>query len=149
MATVKQKGTIYCTKEQFDTLMSTGSVVIGGVTYTYEDGWQYAVIDKDYVSGVYKHNIKLSDESSNIISFVAYSTSNTPVTSNSTLQEILLVNSSENEYYTGIFAGNDAPRPCAIELSYTSSTVGIRYGLDGQNMTTFSISTYNDIVTAI
>lgn len=50
MATeIKSKGIIYCTKEQFDTLMSTGSVVIGGVTYTYEDGWQYAVIDKDYV----------------------------------------------------------------------------------------------------
>lgn len=50
MATeTRQKGTIYCTKEQFDTLMSTGSVVIGGQTFTYEDGWQYAVIDKDYV----------------------------------------------------------------------------------------------------
>lgn len=50
MATeTRNKGTIYCTKEQFDTLMSTGSVVIGGQTFTYEDGWQYAVVDKDYV----------------------------------------------------------------------------------------------------
>lgn len=49
MATIRSKGIIYCTKEQFDTLMSTGSVTIGGVTYTYEDGWQFAVVDKDYV----------------------------------------------------------------------------------------------------
>lgn len=50
MATeIKSKGIIYCTKEQFDTLMSTGSVVIGGVTYTYEDGWQFAVVGTDYM----------------------------------------------------------------------------------------------------
>lgn len=45
----RNKGTIFCTKEQFDTLMSTGSVTIDGTTYTYEDGFIYAVVDKDYV----------------------------------------------------------------------------------------------------
>lgn len=50
MSTQNYKGPIHLTKDMFDTLMSTGSVVDEqGVTHTYEDGHEYITDEIDYV----------------------------------------------------------------------------------------------------
>ena len=50
MSIQNYKGPIHLTKDMFDTLMSTGSVVDEhGVTHTYEDGHEYIIDEIDYV----------------------------------------------------------------------------------------------------
>lgn len=50
MSSQQYKGPIHLTKEMYDTLMSTGSVVDEhGVTHTYEDGHEYITDEIDYV----------------------------------------------------------------------------------------------------
>lgn len=201
MATVKQKGIIYCTKEQFDTLMSTGSVVIGGVTYTYEDGWQYAVIDKDYVdltsnqgiegtktfideannksigingsgfiyqtgndsysvllpaadgtlvAGIFRHSIKVSNSSGDFIVITAFTSYSAEINTAAKFANYIEASGTgETIYCDGVFGGNSAPMPCAVELINNSGTVGVRYGTDGQGLSTFSVASYSDFVVQV
>ena len=216
----RQKGTIFCTKEQFDTLMSTGSVTIDGTTYTYEDGWQYAVIDKDYVDltsdqdvqgtkvfgrgnddtavvkigpndhsqtlisvegqgpqagnsvaltpdgieftqgggtaqsltmpttggtilvGIFRHSIKISDNSTGeFIVITAFTSSSAEINTPAKFASYIEASGTgETIYCDGVFAGSTAPMPCAVELVNNSGNVGVRYGTNGQGLTTFSVS---------
>jgi len=77
MSTQNYKGPIHLTKEMFNTLMSTGSVVDEqGVTHTYEDGHEYIIDEIDYVdltnpqtaSGVktFSDGVKLGSDSTTL-----------------------------------------------------------------------------------